>query len=230
MNPVIKARLSGNPGSPEYLAQVFVADPAVVLDETGHYLWSASIDNAIVDGRPVHWDVAQAVLMKINGIGRLMNPGFVPVVLTGVYDGYTGGAVARISGIRAMVYTPDVDPSHAGAYLARTSDELIALVIDYLGSESFTRNWFEAYDVYELIRDDVTPTALNKWIVPTDQKRFTTSANTRRPGYSRTRHAKIDSNVQVEWLSLHEGVRLVRELAVTWLAHRDEPGVRKAAG
>ncbi|WP_198432415.1 hypothetical protein, partial [Rhodococcus opacus] len=149
----VKAWLTGHQFDLQDLANLLpVGDTRVVPEGDGYYLTSTVIDNS--EGAKRFTEVAPEVLRYANGVGRVHDPGFRSVTLSGHYDDDVTGqhlVVAEGETLRirddaiatAVVTGPDgverdepvqLPPSPGPAYASLARDEpTVAKVLAYMG-------------------------------------------------------------------------------------------------
>ena len=159
---IVKAWLDGHEMDLETLAELLPAgDTRVVHDGEGYYLTSTGIDDCPA-GVPFY-EVAPAVLERLNGLGRVMNAGYRPVRLSGRYQEgdqrhqvvQAGCAEARVRVGRPTILIdgqPAAVPVPPGPGYAATAcrDADVAEALTIMG-QAAPPNWVELYKVYEII-------------------------------------------------------------------------------
>jgi hypothetical protein len=230
----VKARLEGHEFDLQDLADLLPAgDIRVARDDAGYYLEAAVIDNP-PEGR-TFYEAAQEILPLVNGMGRVKNPRFRPVALSGRYqDGEkqhmvvavgTAEARSRLSAV-AIVPRPDGQvepqpspPSISYPGLIKTDPE-VAEVLQILASPSI--GWVELYKVFEVVRDTVKPLKLDQSGLAgkEDISAFTASANRPDVSGAGARHARIDGGPPKRTMTLNRGRQFVSDLVRAWLETR----------
>jgi hypothetical protein len=162
---VVKAWLEGHQFDLDALVALLpTGDTQVVRDDDGgYYLTAAEIDDRPAD--TPFYEVAPAVLRRVNGLARVHDAGFRPVALSGRYqDGHKGhlvvaGATAEcrvratagavlIGGEPAGQTPMPTGPAHA-AIACSDGDVDDALTI--MGGDA-APSWVELYRVYEIVK------------------------------------------------------------------------------
>jgi hypothetical protein len=226
-----KAWIDGHDYDLEDLVRLFDSgETRVVKEGDGYYLASSIIDDHLPSTS--FYDAAQIALGLVNGIGRTHDSSFNPVRLTGRYtDGDKTHHVLSVEGatmrMRAGVVTvtvpgqsvepPPPPPGPALVALAvRHPDVSDALIL--LGKPE-PLNWIELYKVYEVVRDSVKPTPLDRSGLATRDEisAFTGSAN--RPDVSGpdARHARMGGGPPQRQMSLGEARDFISRLAKAWM-------------
>ena len=227
----MKARLSGHKSDLERLAEWLSDGPTrVAKDDDGYYLAADVIDDPPA-GR-TYYQVAQERLAIANGLGRVRDPSFRPVQLTGRYqDGDQGSIVVLAAAAEArccvtavaVVIGPDgavkQDRPPRGveyAVLVESRPE-VAEAVKILATDPL--GWVEMYKVFEIVRAEVNPTGLERSGLATKDEisAFTASAN--RPDVSgqAARHARMGGAPPKRIMSELEGRRFIADLVRAWM-------------
>ncbi|WP_326561397.1 hypothetical protein [Micromonospora sp. NBC_01796] len=232
----VKAWLDGDEIDLEDLVDLLPdGDIRVAKDDDGYYLSATKIDNRPA-GVP-YYEAARDVVRTVNGLGRAHNPGFRAVRLNGRYqDGdrkatvvIVGTAEARLGAFRAKavgrvtrpdgtVLPPPPPPGPRRAALAATHPD-VAEALALMGQPT-PLGWVELYKVYEIVRDAVRPTKLEKSGLATkaELKAFTGSANRPDVSGADARHARPDGALPpTRTMTLPQGRQFIGDLVCAWL-------------
>jgi hypothetical protein len=227
-----KAWLEGHQFDLKTLSELFpIGDLVVLKDPSGdYYLESPDLVNS--DGQ-LDDDAAQALIRRVNGVGRATYRGFRPVRI----KQYTapngtvnivakGGLELRPFENRAFDTVtptgPSVSESLRGARYVKLAkqDEDVADVIRILGQPD-PLDWYDVYKVWEIIEQKAGGSRqvdARGWATRADIDRLTASAN--HPGISgdKARHARMPGTPGPNHaMSLNEGAGLVRRLSAIWI-------------
>ncbi|OBI54679.1 hypothetical protein A5667_24935 [Mycolicibacterium fortuitum] len=212
-------------------------DPRVVQEEDGYYLAATDIDSP--PGNTPYYEVARTHLIAINGLGRLIDPGFVPVHLTGNYqDGDVVNCVISVPpaiatarfGIPTVTVTnPDGTVVHGppSAWPARLglaeSNADVAEVLVIVGRAE-ALGWVELYKVHEIIRESVKPAKIPDlgWADKATDSAFTGSANLPGVSGSDARHARMEGAPK-RTMTIEQGRAYISDLVTKWLDHLASP-------
>jgi hypothetical protein len=231
---LVKAWLQGHQFDLEDLAELLAeGDVRVVHDdaEDAYYLTSPEIDNP-TDGT-TFYDVAQRLLPRINGIGRVNKADFRPVQLTGRYGTPTGQhivAAALSSELRLRAHavgvvtgphgqpTPNPPSPWPDRFALAGTNSDVGEVLDIMG-QTEPLGWVELYKVHEIIRDAIKLNKIYKlkWVTKSDDRAFTGSAD--RPDVSgrEARHARMPGLPPRRTMSIAEGRSFISNLVTKWL-------------
>lgn len=227
----VKAWLSGHEFDLEMLADLLPDGALRVVKEGGVYcLVSDELDNP-PSGVP-YYEVAPALLQRINGMGRVTSSDFRPVHLSGRYtDGAKTHQVVSVGTAeeRSKAYPPAVrvdgqqptkpiaprGPVYAS--LSATHPD-VAEVLDILGGAAPAPNWVDLYKIYEIIRSNIQPTRIDKtgWITKAEDDAFTASANHPAVSGADARHARQKGGPPSRSMSLFEARQLIGRLVQAW--------------
>lgn len=238
----VKAWLRGHEFDLEDLVDLLPrGDTRVVKDVDGYYLSSVEIDHR-PEGVPFY-EVAPRVLRRINGLGRVHNPKFEPVGLTGRYteEGKVHAVVtpdtARIrtrvsapvvvvTGSDGQVVPPVPPPPPRGLARAQVAaaraevDEALEIMghPDPLG-------WIQLYKIFEIVRDDVKPDSIADlgWASEIDVSAFTGSANRPDVGGAGARHARMGGSPPRRQMTEDAARDFISRLVASWIDFRRRP-------
>ncbi|HEY3954611.1 MAG TPA: hypothetical protein VGM53_14655 [Streptosporangiaceae bacterium] len=226
-----KAWLDGHQFDLETLSGLFrEGDPLVALDSPdGYYLASSALQDS--NGQLDH-AVAEALVKRINGIGRATDQGFRPVRLTGRYtapDGTTSAVITGLTGeirLKGKVGTvlvngvavPEPPPKGPRYVKLAEQDPDVADALRILGQPE-PLDWYDLYKAWEIVEQAVggsRQVAARGWASKADLDRLTCSAN--HPGISgdSARHARMDGTPKRS-MTMSEADALVRRLVATWI-------------
>lgn len=225
-----KAWLEGHPFDLQDLAELLAeGDVRVIRDtaEDAYYLTSSEIDNP---PEPDRFHIpAELLIVRVNGLGRANNSGFLPVKLSGRYTDATGkhihtgaGSVRYGFRVRAKGVAPGSErlPSPWPARLALSNDsELVARVLVILGRRE-ELDWYDLYKVHEIIRRDIKPKKIDKLgrTTKTRDRAFTASADRYDVSGDLARHAvDKDAEPAKKTMTLDEGRAYISGLVTRWL-------------
>ncbi|MEU2661201.1 hypothetical protein [Micromonospora sp. NPDC007220] len=178
------------------------------------------------------YEAAQIALALVNGAGRAHDSSFKPVRLTGRYtDGDKTHHVVSVEGIetrsRVGIATVTIPGQAVTPPPPPPGPTLVALAIQHpdvsdalmLLGKPEPLNWVELYKVFEVIRDSVKPTPLDRSGLATKDEisAFTCSAN--RPDVSGpdARHARMRGGPPQRQMALREGRDFISRLAKAWM-------------
>jgi hypothetical protein len=232
-----KAWIEGHPFDLETLQELFSAgDPLVAQDASdGYYLEWVTLENS--DG---HIDSigTQALVKRINGIGRAADSGFQPVSLTGRYAGPDGqvtvvGSAAVTMGrakIKAVatvldsngipVPAPSLRPKGPRYAKVANEDSDASDALRVLG-QSDPLDWYDIYKAWEIVEEAVggrRQVEQRGWATQSDIDRLTASAN--HPGISgdQARHARMRGKPGANRsMTMREAEGLVRRIVANWI-------------
>ncbi|MFN3005683.1 hypothetical protein [Mycolicibacterium wolinskyi] len=234
----MKAWLEGDDADLELLARFFGnGDVRVVEDSGGYFLTAADIDDPPAGAR--YYEVAQLRLSKVNGLARLIDPGFVAVRLSGKYqDGDVTHqvispmpAIARarfgiptvtVTNPDGAVYSGPPSPWPARVRLADSNTD-VAEVLAIMGSPE-PLGWVELYKVHEIIRESIKPGKVPDlgWADKTADSAFTGSANLPVVSGSDARHARMEGAPK-HTMTIEQGRAYISDLVTKWLDHLASP-------
>jgi hypothetical protein len=229
-----KAWLDGHAFDLETLSELFrVGDPHVAQDPPDeYYLESSALQDS--NGQPDP-NAAEALVKRINGVGRAADQGFRPVHLRGRYtapDGTTSivliggtaegrsrarGAFAVLSGGLPAPQPPPKGPRYVK--LAE-QDPDIADVLRVLGQPG-ALDWYDVYKAWEIVEHAVggwRQVVARGWATKAEIDRLTASAN--HPGISGddARHARMPGTPgPSRTMAINEADSLVRRLVTNWI-------------
>jgi hypothetical protein len=207
-------------------------DPLVAQDlPDGYYVeWSGLQDS---DGQ-IDLVSADALIKRINGVGRAIDQGFRPVRLQGRYTAPDGSTSLVFSGdtaeVRLKAWAGTVmvngitapEPPPRGPLYVKLSglDPDVADALRVLGQPD-SLDWYDIYKVWEIIAHAAggrQQVITRGWATNADIDRLTASAN--HPGISgdEARHARMPGTPEpARTMTISEADALVRQLAATWI-------------
>jgi hypothetical protein len=228
----MKAWLEGHEFDLEDLARLLPTDDVRVIKEgDGFYLTAAELDNP-TPGRAFH-EVAEELLVRVNGVGRLMRDGFAPVALKGHYeqDGNVSVVLstatvrlrAHISAT-ATVYDSDGNPVPqpplaSPAYIALAAQNPdVAEVLEIMGRPD-PLSFADLYKVYEIIKHSgaLNPAMNSAGVSEATTRLFTRTANHPEASGDAARHARSRDQPPARPMTLDEARAMLRSLASAWL-------------
>jgi hypothetical protein len=228
-----KAWLVGHDFDLETLSELFGAgDPLVAHDQlNGYYVESLGI---VVSGGQPDVSSAEALVKRVNGAARALDPAFQTVQLRGRYtspdgttsvvllgdtaamrDKATAGAVV-IDGVPA----PAPPPKGPRYLKLAQQDPDVADALRVLGQPG-PLDWYDIYKTWEIVGNAIggpKQVAAHGWATEADINRLTASAN--HPGISGddARHARMKGNPgQNLTMTMEEADSLVRRLVANWI-------------
>ena len=227
----MKAWLEGHQFDLEALARFFPeGGTRVVRQGDIYYLTSPEIDSP-PDGETCH-DVAPAVLERLNGIARTLKPNFEPVKLAGAYQEadeepvrfvtvasaalrIEAGLVAVVTGGASAPAPPP--PGPALLNLSKMHAE-VAETLALLGKPE-PLNWIELYKNFEVIRDSLKPTPLDRSGLATKDEisAFTGSANRPDVSGADARHARMSGPPPKRQMTIGQAREFIGQLARAWM-------------
>jgi hypothetical protein len=227
----MKAWLEGHEFDLEDLARLLpTGDVRVIKEDNGFYLTAAELDNP-TPGRAFH-EVAEELLVRVNGVGRLMRDGFSPVALKGHYEHGSVSLVLSAATVRVRahisatvtVYDSDSNPvpqppPASPAYIALAAQNPnVAEVLEIMGRPDPLR-LADLYKVYEIIKHSgALNRAMNSAGVSEATTRlFTRTANHPEASGDAARHARSRDQPPARPMTLDEARARVRSLVSAWL-------------
>lgn len=225
----VKAWLEGRSIDMETLARLFPEgkDPHVGADDAGYYLTSSAFER-LHDGEQLH-GAATTLLTRVNGVARVLAPGFRPigltesfyddigrrhtVVLASVAEASVSVGIKVVNGEGQELPPPPSPASHYAGNLAGEYS-VVAKVLSILGQPRLT--WYELYKVHELVQEAVGGIPAG-WASRADLSAFGASANHPAVSGSEARHAVQKGRPPKRTMSLSEGEQLIRDLVRRWL-------------
>ncbi|MGV0595111.1 hypothetical protein [Mycolicibacterium porcinum] len=230
----VKARLEGGITDLKLLARfIGEGDVQVLEDDDGYYLAAADIDSPPAG---LHfYDVARMHLSTVNGLGRLIDLGFVPVRLSGTYqDGEVvhqvispppaiaslrcGIPTVTITNADGTVYpgSPSPWPKRAGTAASHPEAARVLRIL----ARNEDLDWYDLYKIHEIIRRDIEPDKLDKigWTTKAQDSAFTVSADRYEVSGDAARHA-VDSRKESpkNTMTIGEGRAYIGSLITQWL-------------
>jgi hypothetical protein len=229
----MKAWLEGHTFDLEDLATLLPSgDVRVIRQGDGFYMSAEELDNP-PSGKAFH-EVAEELLVRANGLGRLMRPDFTPVGLTGRYEqegdvsvvlatAAVAVAKARLSAT-AIVRNPDgtvqpQPPPATVAYIALAAhNHDVAEALEIMGRPQ-PLNFADLYKVYEIIEHSghmkiaMTSAGFGKPAA----RLFARTANHPEASGQDARHARSNERPPAKPMTLDEARRMIRELVTAWM-------------
>jgi hypothetical protein len=229
-----KAWLEGHGFDLETLRELFRAgDPFVAQDSADrYYLESSALQDS--DGQ-IDQNAADALVKRINGVGRTADQGFRPVHLSGRYTapdgttsvvvlGATAGARAKVTAAAVVMEggfpVPEPPPRGPRYVKLAEQDPDVADVLRVLG-QPWLLDWYDVYKAWEIVEHAVggwRQVVARGWATKTDIDRLTASAN--HPGISgdEARHARMSGTPGPNRrMTMSEADDLVRRLVASWV-------------
>ena len=229
----VKAELKGHEFDLEALVQLFPSGPIRVIRENGdYYMLADEIDNR--PQREQYYEVAPTILSTVNGLARVADPAFQPVVLSGSYvEGERRHVVVQAESVNVrvrvnaagvlvtssdgVVQAPPLPPSPRRAATAATHPDVSEALL--IMSQPTALGWGELYKVFEIVRESLRPSTIDKaGLAKTrDLNAFRASAN--RPDLSGAdaRHARMSGEPPTHHMSLPQGRRFISALVQNWI-------------
>jgi len=223
----MKAWLEGSTYDLEFLAAHLPAgDIRVGGEGEKFYLSSPRLDN-LPGGSGLLLDVAEDLIESVNGLGRLLNPGFERIALTGAFttndDVTVAAATAHLVArsqlmATAVVLGPDgapvpQPPSVATRYMGLAATNAhVADLLKIMGRGEGL-NWDDLYQVDEVIKRTgrIKAAMQAAGISETTRSRFKQTAN------YEARHAQTGQAPPANPMELAAARTMMRQLAVAWL-------------
>jgi hypothetical protein len=241
---LIKGYLTGHEFDLLTLADLFrEGEPAVAVDDQGHYLSFSAPDELFHDGGGLY-DAASRLLRQVNGVAQAREGDFRPVGLTGHFSDETGQqhhvaladsaevrgrafhAVIATSGEQPPAPPPPPPPGPAYIQLAQVHPD-VAEALEILGKPDAPPNFGDLYKVLEIVSKNVTGLPglkglpnLKKmgWIPPAQLEAFTASANHQGISGDQARHARMEGTPRPEkMMTLSEARQVIGALVTVWL-------------
>jgi hypothetical protein len=229
-----KAWLDGHMFDLESLGVLFSdGDPLVAQDSSeGYYVESLALQDST--GQLDH-SAADALIKRINGVGRAADQAFRPVQLRGRYiapDGTphvvvsAGTAEARSKAtatatvLSGGVPVPEPPPKGPRYVKVAEQDPDVADVLRVLG-QSGPLDWYDIYKAWEIVEHAVggwRQIEAQDWATKADIDRLTASAN--HPGISgdEARHARMPGTPSPSRaMTIRDADTLVRRLVANWI-------------
>lgn len=202
----------------------------VVREGDRYYLASGEIDNRDEDAALNV--VAKAVLTRVNGLARVVNPEFRPVKLSGEYgDGEKQHVIVEVDApfeargrlnaavvvIGDQVVAPSEPPTTRRLELAAADPEVNRVLTIMASSEAL--DWVRMYKVYEIVRAQASDGQMKRWAIKSEITSFTHSANSPAvSGDDKARHAHFPHKPPKKPFSENEGRQFIARLVENWLA------------
>lgn len=227
-----KARLEGHPFDLDHLTRLLPSGAVTVSHEGDrYYLCAAEIDNP--PPTTTFHQVAERLLIQVNGLGRTSHPDFRPVRLSGIYDDETGTTIVpgaarievRLSAIAtATLFDADGNeipppPPRGPHYIAvalRNPD--VAEALDIMGQDE-TPHWDDLVKVFEIIREAIRPDTVVElgWTTKSVVDSFRESANHPLVSGKDARHARRPEMPKHQPMEPIEGRQFIRDVLTKWL-------------
>ena len=223
----MKAWLEGGIYTLQYLADNLpTGDIRVCREGEGFYLSSSKLDNLPSDSGQL-LDVAQDLIESVNGLGRLLNPGFEHIRLTGAFTTNGDVTIALPTALvassqltaTATVLGPDgvpvpQPPPAATRYLRlAATNPRVAQLLKIMGQDEGL-TWENLYQVDEIIKDtgDLKTAMRTAGMSEADRSRFKHTANYE-ARHAQTTRRKPPTNP----MELATARAMMRQLATAWL-------------
>lgn len=228
-----KAWLDGHSFDLETLGGLFSeGDPLVAQDPAnGYYVEYSALGGS--DGQP-DTSAAEALVKRMNGVGRASDQSYRPVSLKGRYttpDGTTnvvtlaGAAEARVRAQAGMILingvpVPQSPPKGPRYMKLAEQDPNVADILRVLGQPE-PLDWYDIYKAWEILEHAVggwRQVETRGWASKADINRLTASAN--HPGISgdEARHARMQGTPgSDQTMTIREADGLVRRLVANWI-------------
>ena len=228
-----RAWLDGHVFDLETLSELFrQGDPLVAKDQPDeYYLRSSALQDS--NGQ-LDLKAAEALVKRINGVGRAADHGFRPVHLRGRFTGPDGTSVVFISGTAegrsrakgafvgpsSSFPIPEPPPKGPRYMKLAEKDPDVADALRVLGQPE-TMDWYDVYKAWEIVEHAVggwRHVVTAGWATKADIDRFTASAN--HPGISGgdARHARMPGIPgPSRTMTMNEADTLVRRLVASWI-------------
>lgn len=220
----------------EDLPQWFRGSVATVLPDKDGYVLQLASSLVGRDYARVR-RIAEQELDTINGIARVLWPGFRPVRLANRINGVDAsgqnvGIVLAVEGVECRIKGGSASLTGSGAglqprisspgralqELARTS-AAVADVLAITGRSSHT--WSELYLVFELIESDLGSTMFTEgWITKAEKRAFCHTANSYSALGRRARHGRDRGQAPAKPMTFGEAGVVVTRLVAGWLAFK----------
>ena len=203
-----------------------------VINEDGeYYLSSVEVDDR-PDGVPFY-EVAPRVLRRVNGLGRVRNPAYEPVSLTGRYtegssvhhvvmaDGIRirarVEATAEVRGADGQVLPPAAPDGPDRARVATFSSDVEEAL--YILGQAEALDWGQLYKVFEIVKDDVSSTSMVDlgWTSAADISAFKASANRPDVSGAAARHSRMGGTPPRHQMSHDVAQAFISRLVSTWI-------------
>jgi hypothetical protein len=208
-----------------------VGDIRVIKEGEKFYLSAPQLDNP-PPGKEFH-EVARELLVRVNGVGRLMRSDFSPVELTDHYDrddgvhivGATASLVARTQ-ISATAIVLDSNgtpkpqpPPVAPAYLALAAkDPDVAEALQILGQPSSPR-FADLHRILEIVEHTglVKSAMQSAGISKASMRRFTHTADHPAASGADSRHSRSSQQPPKNPMTTDEARTMIRQLVSAWM-------------
>ena len=225
----VKAWLAGHEFDLAVLAELLQSGQVrVTKDDQGYFLSSDELDT-LNPGTELH-ECASRLLAIANGLARASHPDFQPVSLSGRYsegDHIHSVVVADTIVIRSRVEAVGIvvgagDQGELAQTKSATGRSLpvsnpnIAEALTIMGQMPF--GWPELYKVFEIVRDDATPSITKLgWATDAEINAFTASANRPDVSGAAARHARMSGNPPRRRMSDAEARSFIGRLVTAWI-------------
>jgi hypothetical protein len=233
-----KAYVQGDSIDLDILLQLFpggTGDIAVNRTDRGEYFETARLD-PYTDGGELHREAAR-VLRDLNGLARILDGSYRPVILVGRYEDERRHEVQVVAvdtiEVRSQVGTvtvtggepapPPPPPPGPRFFELAARHANVSEAVAITGTAS-TLGWIELYKLYEIVRDDVGRGKQGLvdagWITSDELSAFTASAN--RPDVSGddARHARMGGSGPNKTMSLPTARERILHLVADWMESR----------
>jgi hypothetical protein len=229
----IKAWLEGDLFDLQDLADLLPSgDVRVVREGDAFYLTAPEIDDPPEEVK--FYDAAACVLDRINGLGRVKNPSFRPVTLSGRYgEGESQHLVVTPSPAEIRIRTtatvtltkadgtviPDEPSPWPGRFALAETNSDVAKILEIMGSGE-KLDWFDLFKIYELIDDALGSDTIvgHNWSTSAQDSAFRASANLAKVSGDAARHA-VDkgSGYPKHTMTIDQGRSFISDLVTKWL-------------
>lgn len=229
-----KAWLVGDEMDLQVLVRLLVDDGVRVLhdpDEGAYYLTAPEIDDPPV-GTPFY-DVATNLIVRLNGLGRLADPGFRPVTLSGKYtDGESQHQIIAAVSLECRVHlaatatvigpdgavVPDPPSPWPGRLATIRQHPDADEVLEMLGQPELL-GWGELFKIHEKIQDSISGSIVKVgWASNGEDAAFTASANRYDISGRDARHARREKRPPPkQTMTIQQGREYIGRIVVEWL-------------
>ena len=228
----VKAWLEGHQFDLEALANLLpTGDIRVVKEQERYYLTSSQLDSPPPE--KTLYELAPDLLTRVNGLGRVNDPGFRPVALTmtfqegehkhhvlvaGTIEVRSNISVAAV--VTATDGTPPPQAPPAGPQHVEVAgiDADVAQALTIMGQPE-PLGWVALYKVYEIIRasSQLRNALLAAGLTDRDLRTFTHTANHPDASGLDGRHARSAQEPPTDPMPLERARELVSRLVRAWI-------------
>jgi hypothetical protein len=221
-----RARLEGGSSDLDHLVDLLpTGDVTVEREGNRYYLAAAQIDTPSPPNTP--HEVAERLLVHVNGLGRMTHPDFRPVSLNSIFDDETGRddfSVALTMDVQPRVRVTAtvvngeviVGPPRGPRYVSTAlNNPEVAEALELMSHQESPR-WADLVKVWEIIReairrDNETVVGLG-WTTKSVVDSFCESANHPLISGEDARHARRPDQPKHPSMTLAGGQQFIREL------------------